>query len=154
MDPATISVTAAAAVTALQPYLPVIATKAAEKLGEGVPKAIGKLWATIRERMDVKEAAKEALEDLLADPQNERIQTVFEVQLEKMLAKDKSFLAKVEGLLADARQEGIIRARDVKVGSGAAAIGNNARAVGKGGMIVEGDTGGDLLGPGATKKGD
>ena len=57
MDPATLSVSAAAALTTLQPYLPIIATKAAEKIGEELPAAIGKLWIALHKRMDVKEAA-------------------------------------------------------------------------------------------------
>ena len=32
--------------TALQPFLPIIATKAAEEAGKQIPAAIGRLWAS------------------------------------------------------------------------------------------------------------
>jgi len=48
MDPTEISVISAAALAALQPYWPIIAKKAAEELGKGVPAVIGKLWSAVR----------------------------------------------------------------------------------------------------------
>ena len=41
----------------------------------------------------------------------------------------------------------------IKVRDGAVAIGVNAKAVGKGGILIEGNVGGDVLGPGAKKSG-
>jgi len=149
MDPTTISVTAAATLAALQPYLPTIATKASEKIGEGLPAAVGKLWSTLHKRMDVKEAAKEALDDLLKNPESEAFQTVFKVQLEKLLGQDPAFFAELNELLGQVKSGTSYQVRD-----GAVAAGDQAKAVGKGGTLIEGGVKGDYLGPGASKTGE
>jgi hypothetical protein len=41
---------------------------------------------------------------------------------------------------------------NVQVVDGAAAVGDRAKAVGKGGILVEGNVSGDVIGAGATKK--
>lgn len=124
----------------LQPYLPLIAAKAAEKLGEELPAAVGKLWASLHKRMDVKEAAKEALDDLLQNPENEAFQTVFKVQLEKILAQDVKYLAELKSLLQETPPAASYQVRD-----GALAAGDSAKAVGKNGVLIEGGVKGDFI---------
>ena len=53
---------------ALQPYLPVIAGVAAEKLLDALPEAVGRLWQALKAKFDTKAAAKEALQDRLDQP--------------------------------------------------------------------------------------
>ena len=135
-----LSLITANALTTLQPYLPLIAAKAAEKLGEELPAAVGKLWGMLRKRMDVKEAAKEALDDLLQNPESEAFQTVFKVQLEKILAQDAGYLAQMKSLLQE-----ITPAASYQVQDGALAAGDKAKAVGAGGVLIEGGIGGDFI---------
>jgi hypothetical protein len=101
MDPTEISVISAAALAALQPYWPIIAKKAAEELGKGVPAAIGKLWSAVRKRFSGEEVAKNALEQLLNDPQNPKLQVVVEWQLGEILKKDPAFAGELKGLLPE-----------------------------------------------------
>jgi hypothetical protein len=101
MDPTETSVISAAALAALQPYWPIIAKKSAEELGKGVPAAIGKLWSAVRKRFSGEEAAKKALEQLLSDPQNPKLQAVVEWQLGEILKKDPAFAGELKGLLPE-----------------------------------------------------
>lgn len=142
MDPAPLAVTAAAALTVLQPYLPVLATKAAEKLGEELPVAVGKIFIAIRTRFDTKATAKETLVDLLKSPSDPDIQGAFRVQLKKAMEEDPAFAAAVQNLLAEAAPAEIYRAE--LHGDGAIAQGNGAQAVGRGGVIIGGSVGGNV----------
>jgi hypothetical protein len=148
MEIGTFSLTAASALAVLQPYLPTIATKAAEKIGEGLPTTAGKLWGAIKAKFDTKAAAKGALQDLLKEPEDVDLQAAFRVQLRKALEEDEAFAARVRGLLTEAGAQ-----VDVRVGDGAAAVGDHAKAVGKDSVLIEGGVKGDFLGRGAKKTG-
>ena len=85
--------------TALQPYLPVIATKAAEKIGEKIPDGIGKLWQTIKTKFSKKKASREAMDDLIKNLDDPDMQAAFRVQLKKLLDEDQDFRNKVTDLI-------------------------------------------------------
>ena len=146
MEPATIIAIATAVLTVLKPYLPKIAEKAAEKIGSELPVAVGKLWTALKGKFETRPSAKEALVDLLKDPEDADLQAAFRVQLKKALEEDKDFAEQVKRLLEEAGAQIRVQVRD-----GAAAIGDHAKAVGKSGILVEGDVGGDILGSGAKK---
>jgi len=148
MDPATITALIASVFALLQPYLPMIAEKAAEKFGEEIPASVGKVWTAIKSRFENKPAAKEALDDLQKLPEKTDYQASFRVQLEKLLEQDAAFADELKSLADRAQAETKLRTRD-----GAIAYGDHARAVGKGGMLIDGSVGGDALGPGAKKTG-
>jgi hypothetical protein len=74
--------------TALQPFLHIIATKAAEEIGKT---AVGKIWAAIEKKFDTKAAAKEALQELIKNPQDVDTQGAFRLQLKKLLEEDNVF---------------------------------------------------------------
>jgi len=103
LDPASATALATSAVALIQPYLPALATKAAETLGEKVPDGIGKLWAGLKERFAKKPSAEEALQDLLKDPNNADVQAAFRVQLKKLLDEDKEFAASLKKLTEQAQ---------------------------------------------------
>jgi len=117
--------------TALQPFLPVIATKAAEEIGKT---AIAKVWTAIEKKFDTKAAAKEALEDLLKNPQDEDTHVVFRMQLKKLLEEDNTFASDLSQLLESAGTD----YKAQVIGNGAVAQGTNAKAVGAGGIMIEG----------------
>ena len=82
----------------LQPYLPLLLTEAAKETGKRVPEAVGKLWQRLAERMKRKPAAKEALEDLHAEPQSQDAQAAFRQQIRKLL-RDEDFAAQLRPLV-------------------------------------------------------
>ena len=117
--------------TTLQPFLPVIDTKAAEEIGKT---AVAKIWTAIEKKFDTKAAAKEALEDLLKNPKDEDTQGAFRRQLKKLLEEDSSFASDLASLLESARSD----YKAQVIGGGAIAQGAGAKAVGAGGILIEG----------------
>jgi len=148
MDPATISVTAAAALTVLQPYLFIIATKAAEKLGSELPAAVGKLWTALKTRLDQKEAGREALSGLLKNPNDPELQVTFRVLLKQAMESDKDFAQEIKRLTTEAAGSG----PHIQVGDGAVAYGANSKAVGRGGVIIDGNSSGNTIITGDNKQ--
>lgn len=121
--------------TMLQPYLPILATKAVEELGSQVPKAVGQVWTAIRKKFDTKATAKEALEDLRRSPKDADTQASFRQQLKKTMAEDESFATELSKLLEAAGNS----YQASVTGDGAIAQGPGAKAVGKGGVMIGGD---------------
>lgn len=111
----------------MQPYLPLLATKATEE--------VGKIWGAIKKKFGTKEAAREALGDLLKDPQSEAYQTVFKVQLEKVLTNDQAFAAELSELLQAAGSD----FKGQVIGGGALAQGDHSTAVGQGSIYIGGN---------------
>lgn len=75
----------------LVPYLPTFAAKAAEKLGEAVPAAIGAVYKLVFARFQRNPEAKRTFEDLLKDPKDTDLQAAFRVQLKRLLQDDEDF---------------------------------------------------------------
>ncbi len=134
MDPVTISATAATALTVLQPYLPTIASKAAEKIGSELPASVGKLWVALKAKLDRKKEHRQALIDLLKNPDDPDLQAAFRVQLKKAFEQDDVFASEIKRLTEAARQQ-----THIQITEGALAIGDHATAVGKGGVFIEGN---------------
>ncbi|MBI5294611.1 MAG: hypothetical protein HY869_03980 [Chloroflexi bacterium] len=124
--------------TMLQPYLPVIATKAAEGLGQT---AVVKVWSTIEKRFEAKPAAKEALTDLLKTPQDADVQGAFRSQLKKLLEEDHAFAGDLAQLLQSAGSD----YKAQVIGDGAIAQGEGAIAVGKGAVHIGGNASGNTI---------
>jgi len=124
--------------TTLQPFLPVIATKGVEEIGK---RAVGEIWNLVKKKFDTKEAAHEALEDLLKKPDSEAFQTVFKVQLEKMLTNDPKFAEELSKLLPSAAGEAY---NATLTGDGAIAQRTGAKAVGAGGIMIGGNVSGSI----------
>lgn len=127
----------AATWTALQPLLPVIAVKGAEKLGES---AGAGLWQAIQAKFEAKPAAKEALEELVKDPKDSDTQGAFRAQLKKLLAADAAFAAQLSKLVESAGDD----YKAQVIGDGAIAQGNGAKAVGASGVMIEGGITGNI----------
>ena len=127
----------------LKPYLPMIAAKAAEKLGEGLPAAVGQLWTAIRAKFAARPAAAEAEKDLLAAPDDSDVQAAFRVQLKKALEEDPEFAALVRKLLGETLAQTGRQA--TVIGDGVIVQGDRNKVVGAGGVMIEGDVGGDVI---------
>jgi len=126
----------------LQPYIPILATAAAEEIGKKVPEAAGKVWAVLKKKFDTKEAAREALEDLLKNPKDEDTQGAFRLQLKKFLTDDPDFAGELSKLLESAGTTTTYTA--TLIGNGAIAQGTGATAVGAGGVNIGGSVTGDI----------
>jgi hypothetical protein len=63
------------------------------------------------------------------------------------MEEDPGFAEQIKELVEKADAQ-----TNVQVVDGAAAVGDRAKAVGKGGILVEGNVSGDVIGAGATKK--
>ena len=146
MDPINLITLSTDAAAFLQPYLPVIAMKAAEKIGEGLPEAVGKLWSAIRAKFATRPAADESALDLLQSPDDPDLQAAFRVQLKKALESDAAFAEQIQKIISQTT----ISASTV---DGAVAIGNHAKAVGKDGVLIEGNVQGDFIARGGQKTG-
>lgn len=127
--------------TTLQPFLPIIAAKAAEEIGKT---AVAEVWTAIKKKFDTKEAAKEALADLIKDPQDADAQGAFRKQLRKLMEEDNSFASDLASLLEKAGSD----YKGQVIGDGALAMGTGAKAVGKGGIIIEGGMSGGTINTG------
>lgn len=143
MDPAAISVFVAQTLPVLEPYLPLIAAKAAEKIGGELPAAVGRLWMALSKKFNPKPAAKEALIDLLKTPDNPDVQAAFRVQLKKALEDDEVFCKQFSRLLGEARLDVSYHA-EIK-GDGVVVQGNNNVTAEPGAVIVQGDVQGDVV---------
>ncbi len=111
----------------LQPYLPLLLTEAAKETGKRVPEAVGKLWQRLTERMKRKPAAKEALEDLHAEPQSDDAQAAFRQQIKKLL-RDEDFAAQLRPLVTQIHTGGgdfVGRDKIVRAGEGGLAAGGD-----------------------------
>ncbi len=128
--------------TVLQPLLPIIATKAAEEVGKT---AVVDVWIAIKKKFDTKEAAKEALADLLKNPTDGDAQGAFRSQLRKLLEEDSSFASDLAKLLEKAGSD----YKGQVIGDGALAMGTGAKAVGKGGVLIEGGVTGGTINTGS-----
>ncbi len=136
MDPATI---AAAVVAFLAPYLAEGGKAVAKKAGEA-------LWEAVKQRLQGKPAAEEALRDLETAPQDEDAQAALRLQVKKALAADPGFLSELARLLEEAEKEapGAVY-RATLQGSGAIAQGPGAVAAGEGGVAIGGDVKGSVI---------
>jgi hypothetical protein len=132
--------------TLLQPFMPIIATKAAEEAGKQIPATVGRLWASIRGRAEAKPTAKESIEELLKDPTNPDLQAVFRVQLKKLIEEDKGFQDELAKSLRQAEAES---SQHIELhGSGAIAMGPGSTAIGERGVLIEGDSMGNTVNTG------
>ena len=138
MDIASIS---SSAWSILQPYLPILATRAAEEIGTKVPEVVGKVWEAIKKKFETKPFAKEALEDLKKSPEDSDTQATFHQQLKKIMAEDQSFAIELGKLLEAAGDT----YNATLTGNGAIAQGAGAKAVGQGGVMIGGDVGGNVV---------
>lgn len=144
MDPATLALTVQHLMPYIQQYGPLFLTQAVEALGEKVPDAVGKLWQGLKAKFDTKTAAKEALTDLLKAPDDADLQAAFRVQLKKLVEEDAAFGEKLRALLQDAQAAAPVTYQAYATGGSAVAQGAGARAVGKGGIMIEGGVKGDF----------
>jgi len=119
---------------ALQPYLPILATKAAEKVGEEVPSAIKQLWQLLRTRLKQTPAATELLANIGEEPNDASMERAFQNQVAAILSQDDDFADLLSELVRRVAHENTYHAE--LHGSGALAQGSGNQAVGAAGVII------------------
>ena len=127
--------------TMVQPYLPVLATKAADEITKKVPEAVSMVWEKIKKKFEAKPAAQEALEDVLKSPDDPDTQATFRQQLKKAMTEDETFATELGKLLEAAGDT----YKASLTGDGAIAQGAGAKAVGAGGVMIGGNVDGNLV---------
>ena len=86
------------------------AKEAGKKLGTDGWAKIQEIWTKIRPRVEAKEAAREAVEDLAAAPEDSTRIDVFKWQLEKILARDATLVRELVPLVEAAQKQVVQRA--------------------------------------------
>lgn len=85
--------------TPFLPYLLKVSEKAAEeagkKLGSDAWERAKGLWDRLRPKVEARPAAREAMADVVAEPQNEDAQAALRLQLRKLLAEDEELAAEI-----------------------------------------------------------
>ena len=139
---------AATAVTFLSSCLVKAGEKAAEKVGEKLPDVAGKMWNAIAARFKDRPAAKEAVKDLVARPEDQDNQAAFRKELRKALESERTFAAEFEQLLDRVQRE----SGDTIINRGTGAVATrDSVAAGAGGVAVKGDVHGNITLGGSEK---
>jgi len=126
---------AASVVTTLSPLMMKAGEKAMEKVGAKLPEAAGAIWEEIRQKIGRKEAAKEAMKDFAAKPDDPDNQASFRKELRKVFELDSRFAKDLEKMLNAATSQ--IGDSITHTGSGVAA--------GAGGIAVGGNVKGNIV---------
>ena len=123
---------ATGAVALLVPFLKGLLSSgqdAAEQLGEEVGRKgwgfARTLWGKLRGKIDERPAAREAVEDVAANPDNERARAALEWQVQKLLEEDACFAEDVQKLLQNAETANVITVTVTASGERAIAVGGN-----------------------------
>ncbi len=122
----------------LQPFLPVIATKAAEEIGKTT---ISELWKVIEKKFSTNESAKDILQDLINNPQDLDLQGAFRAHLKKLLEDDTLFLRDLSEQL-----ESMSRNHTTQIfGEGIIVQGNDSVVIGDNGTYISGNISGSSI---------
>ncbi len=122
----------------IQPYLPLLAAKGGEELGK---RAVGEVWEAVKGRFAQKDETKKLTDKLLAEPGNPAVQGAFQYHLQDLLEADADFARALAALVeaAGGQYQAVVH------GCGAVAQGPGAKAVGAGGVLIEGDVRGSAI---------
>ncbi len=92
----------------LSPMLPFLikggeeaAKEAGKQFGIDTWEKAKSIWGKLNPKIEAKEAAKEAVEDLALAPEAQDLQTVLQVQLKKILEKDQALATKIAQLMQE-----------------------------------------------------
>lgn len=137
MDPVSIAPLVLSAWSFIAPYAKKVAGKLVEKAGESLPDVVGKVWDTVKDKMDENPETQSLPADLVATPDDQDMQGAFKYQLKKLLENDEAFAKQLEELVNEAKQGTTFSAK--LDGNGAIAQGRGATAVGSRGVHIGGN---------------
>jgi hypothetical protein len=123
---------ATAAVTLLVPFLKGLLSSggdAAEELGEEVGlkglQFARALWGKLRGKVEERPAAREAVDDVIARPDDQRARAALEWQVQKLLEDDIGFAKEVQKLVENAEAANVISVTVTASGQRSIAVGGN-----------------------------
>ncbi|MBK5278398.1 MAG: hypothetical protein JJE09_06010 [Bacteroidia bacterium] len=140
MDPVSIIPIIASTWSLIAPYVKKVGGKVAEKATESLPDITGKIWDLIKNKLESQQETQSLPDDLVKNPEEQMVQGAFQYQLKKLLENDEAFAKQLESLIKEAKRDTTTAA--TLHGSGAIAQGQGARAIGEGGISIEGDVSG------------
>jgi len=136
MDIGALASSVTAALVPLLPYLLKAGEKAAEETGKTVAgqswEWAKSLWTKLKPKVEAKESALEAAQDVAQSPEDEDAQAALRVQLKKLLTEDQSLAEEVSHWLEQGKAAGI---NVFAAGDRSVAIGGNVNSS----TIVTGD---------------
>jgi hypothetical protein len=149
MDIGILAQNVTALVVPLMPYL----TKAGEKAAEAVVQELGRdgwekaktVWESLWQRAEGKEAARKAVQGVLADPSDKDAVVVLRRQIRNLLAEDVFFAAEIAILVQEFRVVNPQHFQTQLKGPGAIAQGRGAVAAGAGGVAIGGSVHGGVV---------
>lgn len=144
MDPISIPLLVTGTWAVLEPFVKKAGGKLLEKAGEILPEAVGKVWEMIKAKMESKPETASLPADLANKPESSAVHGAFQYQLEKLLENDEAFAQELDALVKEARKVDVTSMSATLTGSGAIAQGENAKAVGAGGVMVGGSVTGNI----------
>ena len=144
MDPISIPLLVTGTWTVLEPFIKKAGGKLLEKASEYLPDAVGKVWNAVKEKMESKPETASIPADLANKPDNTAVQGAFQYQLEKLLENDEAFKQQLDALVKEAKNVSVTNMSATLTGEGAIAQGENAKAVGAGGVMIGGNITGNI----------
>lgn len=94
-----------------------VATEASEALGSEAWQHAKRLWDKLAAAFGARPAAREAVDDVVAAPDDAEARVVLVRQLRKLLEADPSLAREIAGLFADAEQAGVVASGDRSIAS-------------------------------------
>lgn len=130
--------------TLLVPLMPYL-VKAGEKAAETAAQEIGKegwgkakaLWQRLWQGREEKEAVVEAMQDVIAQPEDEDAVTALRLQIKKALAEDNLLVREITALVQELRPLNLQQFQAQMDGSGAIVQGQGAKGAGERGVVAE-----------------
>jgi hypothetical protein len=95
----------------------------------------------VKAKMESKPETASLPAELASTPDDQAVQGAFQYQLRKLLENDEAFAKELQELVEAAKKQSASYSAKLE-GDGAIAQGKNARAVGAGGMMIEGGVSG------------
>lgn len=126
MDPVTLT---AAVTTFLSPYLAKAGKSLMDKASAELPDAVGKLWDSLKAKMESRPESASLPTDLAKSPEDGDTQGGFRLQLKKILSEDAEFSELLAKLLEEAKSQSSISVGDGVVATNGS-IGNAFKAGG------------------------
>jgi len=145
VDPISIPLIVTGTWTVLKPFVKKAGGKLLDRAGELLPEAVGKVWDTVKAKMESKPETADLPAEVAKAPDDEDAQAAFRYQLKKLLENDETFAKQLDALVKEAKQVTVTNMSATLSGDGAIAQGEGATAVGKGGVYVGGNASGNIV---------
>lgn len=116
-----------------------VATQASDAIGDAAWGFARRIWSKLGDRLAERPAAKEAIDDVAAAPDDKGARSALERQLSKVLGADPELAAEIEAVLKEATAAGVVEVQgDRNVVLKDASVTNSPIVAGDGNTIATG----------------